>query len=194
MQPLAQEVSKEPVAGSLEHVPGKGLLSPWPVAYAPFTYASAAGHYQGQDIGLSGPLIWPGKIVFTFFVVLGIGTDKNSCLKLFSEEVSNLHVDFSGLWQWPQTGCLCTGRLIWYLSWKDINWDCVVTLQSCDVTNANYPARFISFQGRKKKLTRKRDDQRKAKSAFFPSSSMEVVLKARIKSCYISQPLHYTDD
>ena len=57
MRPLAQEVSKWPVAGSLEHVPGKGLLSVWPVPYALFSYASATGHYQGLDTGVSGPLI-----------------------------------------------------------------------------------------------------------------------------------------
>lgn len=55
MRPLAQEVSKWPVAGSLEHVPGKGLLSLWPVPYAIFSSASAAGHYQWLDIVISGP-------------------------------------------------------------------------------------------------------------------------------------------
>lgn len=57
MRPLAQEVSKWPVAGSLEHVPGKGLLSVWPIPYTLFSYASAVGRCQGQDIGVSGPLI-----------------------------------------------------------------------------------------------------------------------------------------
>lgn len=42
-------------AGSLEHVPGKGLLSLWPVPYAALSSASAAGHYHWLDFVVSAP-------------------------------------------------------------------------------------------------------------------------------------------
>lgn len=148
MQLLAQEVSKWPVAGSLEHVPGKGLLSSWPIPYAHFSYASTAGHYQGLDVGISGPLIWPHKSVFKLWclqiVVLGIGTARNSYPAPFCEEISNIYLslfrslavvrDWLSLW-WES----------WYLSLRGVNWDYVLTVKSCNVTNAKYLVRFVSF-------------------------------------------------
>lgn len=62
MQPLAQEVSKWPVAGSLEHVPGKGLLSLWPVPYAIFSSASVCLLSVGLD-GVSVSEAMPGKLL-----------------------------------------------------------------------------------------------------------------------------------
>lgn len=42
-------------AGSLEHMPGKGLLSLWPVLYAVFSSASAAGQCYWLDTVVSEP-------------------------------------------------------------------------------------------------------------------------------------------
>lgn len=144
MWPLSQEVSKWPIAGSLEHVPGKGLLSLWSVPYALFSYASAAGHCQGPDTGISGPLIWPYKGVFRYLVVLGIGAARNSCPIPFCEEVSNIRVSFSsslsGVVDWLS---LCWES--WYLSLGSLNWGYVLTVISCVVTNAKYLVRSVSF-------------------------------------------------
>lgn len=164
-----------------KHVPGKGLLSPWPAACAPFAYTSTVGLYQGQDIGVSGPLIWSGKAVFTFFMVEGIGTARNSYPTPFCKEVSNIHVDFlKSMAVVVDCLSLCWKTyLIPFRARHTLSWEYVLTLTSCDVTNANYLTRFIRLQGRKKAQGRERIRQ-KTKFAFFASSSTEVTLRESI--------------
>lgn len=83
-------------AGSLEHVPGKGLLSLWPGPYAVFSSASAAGYCHLLDMVVSGPFAqtlqeWSSE----FLIVLGISAARNRCLTPLSEEVSDFHESLS---------------------------------------------------------------------------------------------------
>lgn len=147
-----------------KHVPGKGLLSPWLAACAPFAYTSTVGLYQGQDIGVSGPLIWSGKAVFTFFMVEGIGTARNSYPTPFCKEVSNIHVDFLKSMA-VVVDCL---SLCWKTYLIPFQGKAYSQLRVCSHSNklrcnkCKLPDKIYKTLG-EKKSTRKREDQAKNK-------------------------------